>query len=130
MPLINCPDCGSEVSDRANACIKCGCPLVSGKSLNKVQIKFTMPITNGFIAIGGLAIIDRKTNDMLWEGKMGQVAVFEIDESKDVLIKFPKMCNPISTTISPGTKYAVTQDRGIHWYATFNISEVDMIDSD
>ena len=27
MPLIKCPECGKEVSDRAAACIHCGCPL-------------------------------------------------------------------------------------------------------
>ncbi len=29
MPLTICPDCGREVSDRAPACIHCGCPLDS-----------------------------------------------------------------------------------------------------
>lgn len=27
MSLINCPECGREISDRASACIHCGCPL-------------------------------------------------------------------------------------------------------
>jgi len=27
MPLINCPDCERQVSDRASACIHCGCPI-------------------------------------------------------------------------------------------------------
>ena len=27
MALIRCPECGKEVSDRAPACIHCGCPL-------------------------------------------------------------------------------------------------------
>ena len=27
MALITCPDCGSQVSDKAKACIHCGCPL-------------------------------------------------------------------------------------------------------
>ena len=27
MPLITCPDCGTEVSDQAPACVKCGRPL-------------------------------------------------------------------------------------------------------
>ena len=28
MALITCPDCKSQVSDKAKTCIKCGCPLV------------------------------------------------------------------------------------------------------
>lgn len=27
MALINCPECGREISDKANACIHCGCPI-------------------------------------------------------------------------------------------------------
>lgn len=27
MPLIKCPDCEKEVSDKATACIHCGCPI-------------------------------------------------------------------------------------------------------
>ena len=30
MALINCPDCGSEVSDRAAMCPKCACPIAKG----------------------------------------------------------------------------------------------------
>lgn len=27
MALINCPECGKEVSDKADKCINCGCPI-------------------------------------------------------------------------------------------------------
>lgn len=27
MALINCPECSKEVSDKADACVHCGCPL-------------------------------------------------------------------------------------------------------
>ena len=27
MALIKCPECGKEVSDKAAACIHCGCPI-------------------------------------------------------------------------------------------------------
>jgi len=33
MPLINCPDCTTEVSDKAPVCPKCGRPLSAQKSL-------------------------------------------------------------------------------------------------
>lgn len=29
MVLINCPECGTEVSQKASACIKCGCPIAA-----------------------------------------------------------------------------------------------------
>lgn len=27
MALITCPDCGTEVSDRASSCVRCGAPI-------------------------------------------------------------------------------------------------------
>lgn len=35
MALINCPECGKEVSDRASACIHCGCPIAKESSKKK-----------------------------------------------------------------------------------------------
>ena len=50
MALIKCPECGGQVSDKASACIHCGCPLskldekknickVNGKEFNLEKIK-------------------------------------------------------------------------------------------
>lgn len=43
MALIKCPDCGKEVSDKSNACIHCGCPIVLKfavtKNLEKEYLK-------------------------------------------------------------------------------------------
>ncbi len=36
MALIKCPECGKKISDKADACINCGCPL---SEFNKQQIK-------------------------------------------------------------------------------------------
>lgn len=36
MPLVKCPDCGKEVSDRTGMCPFCGCPL-NEETLNEVQ---------------------------------------------------------------------------------------------
>ena len=30
MAMIKCPECGKEISSRANACPNCGCPIGSG----------------------------------------------------------------------------------------------------
>ena len=41
MALINCPECGREVSNRASACIHCGCPLQDETAV-QVQTKNTV----------------------------------------------------------------------------------------
>lgn len=54
MALIKCPKCGSEISDKSDKCIKCGCPLSSAaklenepkkKKIVKIVILFAMLIT-------------------------------------------------------------------------------------
>jgi len=39
MALIKCPECGKDISDRAPACIHCGCPIQGQKSESKLIIK-------------------------------------------------------------------------------------------
>ncbi len=36
MALINCPECGKEISDKATSCPNCGCP-VNSSNANDVQ---------------------------------------------------------------------------------------------
>ncbi|MCR5150158.1 MAG: zinc-ribbon domain-containing protein [Clostridiales bacterium] len=38
MPLITCPDCGKQVSDRAPYCSDCGCPISNLEALSTVKI--------------------------------------------------------------------------------------------
>ena len=37
MALINCPECGKEVSDKATSCPKCGAPTEYGKKETKKE---------------------------------------------------------------------------------------------
>lgn len=37
MALINCPECGKEVSDMATACPNCGMPINKNNASNEVQ---------------------------------------------------------------------------------------------
>ena len=36
MALINCPECGKEISDRSDKCIHCGCPLTNTPSPSSI----------------------------------------------------------------------------------------------
>lgn len=39
MAWIKCPECGKEISDKAQACIHCGCPIQTQKAESKLIIK-------------------------------------------------------------------------------------------
>lgn len=38
MALINCPECGKEISDKANSCPHCGCPIENGNNSDNYTI--------------------------------------------------------------------------------------------
>lgn len=54
MALINCPECGTEISDKAISCPKCGCPI------NKVETEQDRVNVRGknkgknFLTFGGI----------------------------------------------------------------------------
>lgn len=37
MALIKCPECGKEISDKAGACIHCGCPIANKPTSIKIR---------------------------------------------------------------------------------------------
>lgn len=39
MPMINCPECGKEVSDKAKACINCGCPIYTNSLTDERNVR-------------------------------------------------------------------------------------------
>ena len=38
MALIKCPECGHQVSDKANACPNCGCPIIQATNQSKLEV--------------------------------------------------------------------------------------------
>ena len=45
MALINCPECGKEISDKASACPKCGCPIDNIALPTHIEPKQAYPIS-------------------------------------------------------------------------------------
>ena len=125
MALISCSECGKQISSLAKSCPNCGCPIIS--SVGMVSIKLPRYENSMFISTK-ISILD-DTNKTLWEGRQGQVAQFNVDKPTNIIIKM-NMANPIKGIVYANKKYACIQDTGIHWYATYYLTEVDLIDSD
>ncbi len=135
MALIKCSECGNAVSDKAKSCIHCGCPLEELRSDGNVKIRMPQNeagILNIFGSFNTCVITDIATKKELWSGKHGQVAEFYLPKTTDVIITFGSMSNPLECSIDPSgnAKYTLTQDLGMHMYATYNISRVDIVDAD
>lgn len=133
MALTTCPDCGKQVSDKAPTCPNCGCPIAKPKQNKTVRIALpnTDALSGGGIA--GLLIAKNATVfaglELLWSGKHGQTAIFDIDTPTKVTIDLGKWANDVTGTVSPGHRYQLVQDMSPHMFATFRLSEVDVIDS-
>ena len=57
MALIKCPECGKEISDKANACPNCGCPLGKTDSEVITQTKHTKKSKWIFVIIGLIIVV-------------------------------------------------------------------------
>ncbi len=80
MPLRSCPDCAKEVSDRAQQCIHCGCPLqiasVSDSAPREVQAAAGVSANSPSVS-GRKAEVDKtigKESDIL-QGQVAKAAV-------------------------------------------------------
>ena len=125
MALISCSECGKQISSLAKCCPNCGCPVVS--DVGMVSIKLPKYENSMFISTK-ISIFD-DTGKSVWEGRQGQVAQFYVKKPTKIEIKM-SMANPIVGTVRANKKYACIQDNGIHWYAKYYLTEVDIIDVD
>lgn len=131
MALIKCPECSSTISSFAKACPTCGCPIENMSVGGTVKIK--MPnIELGTVGLfsSRRATVETSSGKVLWEGQHGQTAVFQIDKPINIVVNLGSWANEFGGRVEPRKKYACVQDMGLHWKATYRLSEVDVIDAD
>lgn len=91
MALMNCPECGKQVSDFAVSCPGCGYPIA--KKEEYVLIKLELADTTQMVSI----LAEDET--VIWTGRSGEVAQIGLEGPTNVLIKYqlgifdaPKVC--------------------------------------
>lgn len=129
MALINCPECGSEVSDKAKACPRCGYAIADNRPDGCIKIKITdiygypqkVLITSG--------------EKVLWEGHAGQTADFYLEKATNVHIKYhlgitgyPMECDEHIDPIK-GKRYQIKTSPGF-FKPKIHLTQVDFVDSD
>jgi hypothetical protein len=80
MPLITCPDCGKQVSDRAPACPNCGCPISSLGDLSTVKIMLNRDYPHEMF------VMDCSSYKILGSGRYRQTVSFSIDKPTSIII--------------------------------------------
>lgn len=67
MALIKCPECGTQISDRANSCPHCGCPLGPGAN-GVLKVKFTENTVFPSASFNVKVSFDGKTETLSFKG--------------------------------------------------------------
>ena len=128
MALIKCPECGREVSDRAGVCPNCAFPLNSLRTDGVVSIKTPNNL------LGTVYIVEVDTRKVLWSGKPGQMAKFEIAKPIEIGIAWgvrsadSKFFPGATAQVQAGRKHEMALNAGF-WGTKVCISEVDVFDS-
>ena len=130
MALISCTECGNNISSNAKSCPHCGCPIVSINGLVAIKI----PRLGSPFFSRKVQITENDTNRILWAGYQGEVARFEIEKKTNITITFGKSAmgsgiKDIKGEICANRRYTCVQDLGVHMFATYHLTEVDVIDS-
>lgn len=133
LALINCPECGKEVSDKAKSCPNCGCPIEDSRPDGMVRIKMCA-LKAGFNGKQEVTLSD-SNGKTLWTGYVGQIAevYFEGTTTIEVqyhlsLMHYGGTCSGVVDP-SKGKKYAVQVRQGI-MKTVMEFQMVDVIDSD
>ena len=125
MPIINCPDCGGTVSDKAVTCIHCGCPLV------KQQGKVIFKASSDFIGLACSYHIMDKNQSIITKLKPGETyeEVLCEDISKEYYVKLSgNLSSPKKVSCTPNTTNRFNLSPG-QLGLGIAISKVDMLDS-
>lgn len=126
MALIKCPECGKEVSDKAQACINCGCPIAEINPAGSVSVAVNGP---GMVQ---MYIFDMDSGDVLWTGRNGEVARFDVEgETTISVIGSLEKRHPergAMATVRGGRRYEYKMLKSF-WGGEYVINEVDVLDS-
>jgi len=99
MAIIKCPECGQDVSDKAEVCIHCGAPLKE-KEVGPVLISF--PAVSSLLAKGVVHCNGRE-----YTCKKGETLSLDIKEPTTIDVKLTWFFGNPSLSINPGDKIVV-----------------------
>lgn len=94
MALIKCPECGKEISDKATACIQCGCPMEQQKENRGYKIYFPILRDEEISLVRKLfsEVLGYSENEIKWfiekGGCMNIASDLTLNEAKLITIPF------------------------------------------
>lgn len=127
MALIKCPDCEKEVSDKAESCINCGCPL----KLPDYIVKFKTPTLPKCIVKVKFIVYNDSTKEVLGQAQQCEIVSLKIEEPTIIRIHLGRGFKDAIFEYQPhqGAKYCILE-RNTLLGAKLIVQEVDFFGSD
>lgn len=119
MALINCPECGKEISDKAPACPKCGAPIV----LSKKDVIIRFPICDGQLLNNKCYIYEKKTKKLIASGRQGETVSFPCNKPINIYVVVKGSFGKPEAVANPGDRF----DVGYRGFGKIYLSKVDVI---
>ncbi len=102
MAMINCPECGAPVSDKALQCPKCAFPIGMQAELNSVEMSFDY--VSGQI-LNNKCFVYGPDGSTLAECRQGDTISFPCKSKMTVTIKMSGCFGKPTVEVEPGKKY-------------------------
>lgn len=116
--MIRCPECGNDVSDKAQSCPNCGCPVEVLSPNGTVKIKVSvLKASSGYNGNQKVSILS--DGNILWKGNAGEIAEVAFEEATNVTVRYHLSLmhygGECSGTVDPAKskKYNISARQGI-----------------
>lgn len=119
MALVRCPECGKQISDKAESCPNCGMSILS----KKMEVMVRFPICEGQIFNNKCFVYDKKTGKILASGKQGETVSFKCNTAIHIYAVVKGAFGKPDIIANPGDKF----DIGYRGFGKIYISKVDEI---
>ena len=127
MALIICPDCGGKVSDKAKACIHCGCPLEAPD----FEAKIKMPVRKEGRKFGlDINVYDDDTNELIAKTCYDSVINVMIDKPRNLRFEGDAIKPVFHFEPKNKARYALIFSNSGWWKGKYEIAEIDNVDAD
>lgn len=133
MALIKCTECGKEISDKAQSCPNCGCP-IEAAPYGTVKIKVSVLKSSSGLN-GNQNVTIFSGSKTLWTGSSGEVAEIHFEKPTNITVKYHLSLmhygGECSGTIDPSKskKYNVSARQGF-MSTKLVLQPVDIFDAD
>ena len=124
MALINCPECGKEISDKAEKCIHCGYPIKNESIVKKkaVQGKVVFQTSNDFIGLLGKYTIKDKDGNIVAKLKADDYFETSVDTDTTFYIRYSGAFTTFKEAFAPAncvSRFSIgLSDGGASFYVT------------